>query len=504
VRIPLLVGTRVWVVTVPEDAVVLRPPAPRAPVGDVGAAVRDALRFPLAGEPLEAVVPRGGRVTIVVEPPALPIPGSTLDPRQGAIQATVQELERIGVPAARQTILVAAGLARRPGGRELEALVPPELARRFRGQVVVHDAEDERLVAIGEAEGVPIRINPALAEADAVVTVTAAETLLHGGPSALLAASAAATIRAASADSLLETAAAPGWELARAVESALALRAPVVGASLVLNPPRMTGTLRGFPFEEAAVERVTRSPARRLYGLLPGPARERILHSLPLELTASAAFAGPPSVAHAEAMLRGVEARSVDLDSPLDALVIPIPRTTPLLPRERPNPLLAAYLGLALALRLWRDRPPVAKGGTAILLHRFHRTFPHPTQQPYRAFFGPDRVARDPGALAQSERDAAGDEHGLRMYRSGRACHPLLPFADWAACRGAIDHLGAVLVAGCRDAHAARQLGFVPTHGLGASLEMARGRAGGEARIGFLLAPPFFPITTRGQTRRRT
>jgi len=49
-----------------------------------------------------------------------------------------------------------------------------------------------------------------------------------------------------------------------------------------------------------------------------------------------------------------------------------------------------------------------------------------------------------------------------------------------------------VLIAGCRDAFAARQLGFVPVHGLGAALEMARGR--GARRIGYLLSPPFFPI----------
>ena len=57
-----------------------------------------------------------------------------------------------------------------------------------------------------------------------------------------------------------------------------------------------------------------------------------------------------------------------------------------------------------------------------------------------------------------------------------------------------LDRLGAVLIAGCRDAVAARQLGFVPTHGIGAALEMTRGRAGGGARVGFLLAPPYFPL----------
>ena len=43
-------------------------------------------------------------------------------------------------------------------------------------------------------------------------------------------------------------------------------------------------------------------------------------------------------------------------------------------------------------------------------------------------------------------------------------------------------------------AAAARQLGFVPTHGLGAALEMAHGRSERPPRIGFLLAPPYFPL----------
>ena len=75
-RVPLLAGSRLVVVTAPDDALVLRPPKPADAVADVGAAVRDALRFPLAGEPLEALVSRGARVTIVVEPPQLPLPGT--------------------------------------------------------------------------------------------------------------------------------------------------------------------------------------------------------------------------------------------------------------------------------------------------------------------------------------------------------------------------------------------------------------------------------------------
>ncbi len=69
----------------------------------MGAAVRDALRFPLAGKSLSSLVRPGGTATILVEPHALPIPGTARDPRQAAIAAASDELDRLGVPTERQT-----------------------------------------------------------------------------------------------------------------------------------------------------------------------------------------------------------------------------------------------------------------------------------------------------------------------------------------------------------------------------------------------------------------
>ena len=488
-RVPFLAGTRVVVADAPPGAVLLRPPAPPDGIVDVGAAVRDALRFPLAGRPLEAVVTRGGRATIVVEPPGLPIPSAERDPRQAAIAAASDELARLGVPSERQTLLVAGGLGRRPSAHEVEALVAPQFARRFRGRLEVHDVERPDLVPVGEA-----RVNPALVETDLVLVVSAAETVLHGGPAALLGASDPRSLRAAGAESLLETHGSGGWRRAVALEQALTRRVPVLGASLALNHPRLGGTLQGWPYRPDALERVTRSPLRRAFAVLPRVLRARVLRSLHCEISAAAAFAGPPAVAHAEALLRAIELRSARLDAPLDALCIGIPSTTPYLPRERPNPLLVAALGLAHALRLWRDGFPIAEGGTAILVHRFSRHYAHPPQQPYRAFFAATRFGREPDELAGAEAAAATDERALEAYRTGRACHPVLPFADWAGCAPALRRLGAVLVAGCRDAVAARQLGFVPTQSVGAALAMAEGRTGAPPRVGFLLSPPYFPL----------
>ena len=235
------------------------------------------------------------------------------------------------------------------------------------------------------------------------------------------------------------------------------------------------------------------------FGLVPAPLRARVLASLSLELTASAVFAGPPSVAHAEALVRSVDTESVALVEPLDAILVGVPRTTLFLPRERPNALVSAALGLGYALRLWRDAFPVREGGTAILVSPFRRRFTHPTQQPYRAFFQATRTGREQATLAVAERAAVAEPRAIDYYRSGRTCHPLLPFADWDSCRPALDRLGAVLIAGCRDSVAARQLGFVPTHGVSAALEMARGLAGGAHRVGFLLSPPYFPVRVGGE-----
>jgi hypothetical protein len=434
-----------------------------------------------------------------VEPPHLPLPGTERDPRQSAIAATVSELERLGVPTGYQTLLVAGGLARRPRNEQLETLVSPDFARRFHGHVEVHDAERDDLVEIGVAGAIPLRVHPALVGTDIVIAVTAAETVLHGGPGALVGASGANVLRAADAYSLLETSASQGWRLGLELERALVRRVPLIGVSLVLNHPRLGGTLGGYPYERQALERVVRSPFRHLFRLLPGALRAYVLRSLPLERSVATAFAGPPSVAHTEALLRGVELRGITLDRRLDAICIGVPRTTPYLPRERPNPLLGAYLGLGLALRLWRDSFPVEEGGTAILLHRFHRHFSHPTQQPYRAFFAATRAGPDAQALAEAERAAASDRRALEAYRSGRSCHPLLPFVDWDACRPAIGRLGHVLIAGCRDHAAARQLGFVPTHGIGAALSMVQGWSERPPRVGFLLSPPYFPLRVSTQ-----
>lgn len=489
-RIPLLSGSRIAIVPVAEGDLVLRPPPAPSRVVDVQAAVRDVLRFPLSGAPLEAVAPRGGRATIVVEPPALPLPGALHDPRREALAAAIRELELCHIRNERLTILVAGGLSRRLGGRELEQLLPPTQARSFHGRVVVHDAEDEQLLAIGG----DIRVHPALVETDLVLAVTAAETVLHGATGALVGSCDAATVRRArGGDSLLEASGSTAWTLALEIERALAARHPVLGVSLVLDLPRFSGALHDYPEDTEALERVARSWSRAVLSHLPGWTRREILERQGRRIAATAAFGGPPSVAHAEALVRGVELRGTQLPAPVDALVLGLPWVGPHAPRERINPITAAAVSLGLATRLHRNAFPVEQDGTLVLVHPLTRSFA-PAAAPYMTMFSAMQRARTPEDLEGAERDARADSHAIAAYRGGSTCHPLLPYADWAACAPALARLGRVVVAGCRDALAARTLGFVPSHGIGSALEMAHGVAGGQARVGILIAPPYPPL----------
>jgi Lactate racemase N-terminal domain len=488
-RIPLHSGSRLPLVTLPDDALLLAAPPPLDPLADVGAAVAEAFRYPLAGPSLDAVAPRGGRATIVVQPPSLPLPSAEDDPRREALAAVLDELERHGVERERLTVLVAGGLGRRAGRRELEQLLRPDRARGFRGRIAVHDCEAEDLRPI-TLEGKVHRIHPALVDTDLVVTVGAGETVLHGGATALVDACAAGTSRSSEAVSLLEPALASGWRLAGGLEAVLMRSVPVVGLSLVLDRPRATGLHRGYPWNAEGRRALARSPFRRLLNFAPAAVRRRVLAGISREANAVAVLAGTPTVAHAEALVRGAAVRSVTVPRPLDTIVVPLPWEGLHLPREPLNPITAAALGLGHVLRLWRDRPPLAVGGTVVLLHPFSRVIGHGPQAPYRTLL---TALRDESGrrLRGAEGVAARDRRALAAYRSGSAPHPRLPFADWATCREMLGLAGRVIVAGCRDASAARTLGLVPSHNAATALEMAEGLAGGAGLTGVVLGPPY-------------
>ena len=229
----------------------------------MGAAVRDALRFPLSGAPLEALVKRGGRVTIVVEPPELPLPGAPNDPRREALAATLAELERLGVPSQhrRSWSLEGSTAGRGTGSRRRSFRPCPPAASTARSRFTTQSRRTSSIWATPDAH--PSASIRGCSKPTSSSASPPPRRVLHGGPGALLGACGPETLRAATAYSLLETAAARGWQLGLALERMLAARVPVIGTSLVLNPPRLLGRFRGYPYEEASLRHLVASPLRR-------------------------------------------------------------------------------------------------------------------------------------------------------------------------------------------------------------------------------------------------
>src|SRR5262249_60323199 len=110
-----------------------------------------------------------------------------------------------------------------------------------------------------------------------------------------------------------------GWQVASALERELMRRVPVIGASLAFNNLRLAGAARGYPYEQEALARISGSPLRRPFGLLPGWARDRIIRSVRREISVAAAHGGPPPAAPAQAPLLRAHARPRRPRRPLDA-----------------------------------------------------------------------------------------------------------------------------------------------------------------------------------------
>ena len=124
-RVPLHSGSRLPLVTLPDDTVLLAAPPPLEPLADVAAAVVEALRYPLAGPSLGEVVRPAAAPPSSCRRRFCRCPTVEEDPRRDALAAVLDTLAQGGIRPDAITVLVTAGLGRRPGRRDLEGLLAP-------------------------------------------------------------------------------------------------------------------------------------------------------------------------------------------------------------------------------------------------------------------------------------------------------------------------------------------------------------------------------------------
>ena len=120
-------------------------------------------------------------------------------------------------------------------------------------------------------------------------------------------------------------------------------------------------------------------------------------------------------------------------------------------PRRRLNPITVATVALQACPRLWRDAFPIKDDGTAIVLHQLSAPFRarHPGSVPRPLPLAPRRAH---GGGPRCGRAGGGGRQARARRLPGR---PRLPPAPSLRRLGqlpaALERLGAVVVAGCRD-----------------------------------------------------
>ena len=140
------------------------PPAAMERLGDLGAAVEEAMAAPLQAPRLRELA-RGARSVVVTIPDS-----SRPCPSEPVLAALLDELAAGGVRDDGVTVAIGCGLHATTGPEERERLAGPSIARRVR--VVDAQGIETETADLGETSlGAPARIARVVAEADLVITV---------------------------------------------------------------------------------------------------------------------------------------------------------------------------------------------------------------------------------------------------------------------------------------------------------------------------------------------
>ena len=432
-------------------------------------------------------------------------PARAAGPAAGGDRRRVDELERLGDPE-RAADDPRRGRARPAGrARELESCSSRRSSRGASAAGSRCTTPRRDLVELGEAGGVPLRVNRALVETDVVVTVRAAETVLDGGAGGAARGGGREALRAAARRSLLETARLAGLGARARARAAARARVPLLGVSLVLDHPRLDGVLRGYPYDRSACSSGSRrSRLRRLFACCPAASARGSLEGLPRELTAVAAFGGA-AVGRAR---RGAAARRSSSRGTRSTS-----RSTRSGRRSRGRRRTSRASGRT------RSRPPHSgsgsRSGSGATRSR-SRDGGHgdPAPRLPAALRRPRRSAVPralPGAARRPRPDGARRGRARGRRRPAGARRPTARAAPATRCcrtsTGRVPTRRSTGSARCSSPAAATrrrpaQLGFVPAHGVGAALTMARGTRSGRARIGFLARAAVLPAPRRRRDGR--
>jgi nickel-dependent lactate racemase len=432
-------GDSVIQAELPERTRVIRQTnKPLPALSDSSRAVRNALKSPIAHEPLSKLVGPKSKVTIAFDDPSGFVPAQKQpDIREIAIKVLLEELVKLGVNPANVRLVCAVGLHRKWTTREIGAVIGEDLAYRFSpSQLYNHDAEDkENLVFLGETKrGHEVEVSRVVTDSDQLIYVGKPRSHFNGG-----------------------------WKsVTVGLSSYRSIRHhhrpfPKASGKSAMDPERSAFPKLLNEMGEVIDKELAKNGHRVL--LIEGTTNNKLSPEL------VHVVAGHPPEAHVESLEILQKQLVVDVEGQSDVVVYGMgDGRDPYSKFSIINPILVRNLAVSYSFGLFQNIPLVKEGGIAIFVHPCKRQFDAIRHSSYVEVF--EKLLpynQNPFEIWELyAEDYAHRPEYIHNYRYGHSYHGVHPLILYGQGAYGLKHLGKAFLAGATDFEAARMVGFEP------------------------------------------
>jgi hypothetical protein len=474
-------------------------PKPTIPgLRDVPGAIRYALERPEQMDPLRAHLRPGMKVTIAIDDISLPLPKMKRpDVRESVLSIVLPLLAEHGVTDVH--IIIATSYHRRMEPFEIRWAVGDEIFKQYGpDRLYNHDGEaPDGMVELGvTAHGERVRINRRAAESDLLIYVNINLVPMDGGSKSVsVGLCDYATLRAhhnpqtiLKSDSYFDHTRSEINRSCNRIQQVINQNLKVFHIETVLNNAMFDPMMGFFVKNEdrySALDRALFNSVRVGLGLLPRPAKRKLLFAIPAAYQMIAVHSGATLPVHEKTVAYCYAQYCVPLGGQSDVVVYGIPFISPYNVNSILNPLLVQVMALGYFHNMYRGMPVVKKNGVLIITHPLYDEFDPRHHPSYIEFF--HRIlpeTRDSFELQRKyEEEFAHDPDYIRMYRTGHAYHGVHPFYMWYWGENGRAHVGKVIVVGAESKEAASIMGWNTAKTMDEALEMAQSHVGHKPSV---------------------
>ncbi len=479
---------------------------------DFRSAIRAALDNPLGRDPLEVQLGPSSRVTIAFDDPCLPVPLMIHDPRSLVMEELLARLFRMGIPKDRIRIICANGLHRKWTLSELACVLGRKVISTMGPQISCHDATaGPHLVHLGTTrEGFDVEINRACVESDMLIYVNLNFTTMNGWPkSVLVGLGLWSSIRHHhgpaqwnTEHSIMDPASCPMHAVLRDMEPLVNSHCNVFQIETVTNNmvwpfplDRIMGYVR--PDRGAQGPGALRRTALAAASLAPDAVKAWVRTNLVRSAYRPVAIhAGDGAAVHAKTLEILFSQQNVPVDGQSDIVIYGVPNLSPYSALSVFNPILLRSLVMGYLVGLFRGMPLVRDGGVIVAYNPGIARFSQRHHPAYIDFWEHHLPEYEDPVRCWEELAGryADDPRYTRLYRDEFAYHGTHGLINWMWSGMGMRHVRAVILAGAKEPHTARKLGFIPEPDLSRAIDHAREMTCRDARITYQVVPPLFCV----------